>query len=67
VHQAKRSPIKRAIAEAKNYPNPKEAYVGYWLICETGAITDKFRPSACYQPGEVAEILKESVLALQKF
>jgi hypothetical protein len=37
---------------------PKEAYVGYWLIGSDGTVTNKFRPSATYQPDRVKELLK---------
>jgi hypothetical protein len=37
---------------------PQEAFVGYWLIGPDGTITNKFRPSAKYQPDRVKELLK---------
>jgi hypothetical protein len=37
---------------------PEEAFVGYWLIGPDGSITNRFRPSAKYQPDCVKELLK---------
>jgi hypothetical protein len=44
--------------DRRDEPVDVEAIVGYWLIDESGHITDKFRPNTKYRPGAVDAILQ---------